>query len=60
MDEPLGALDEIVREPPQNDKTVALWARTGKDHRVRHPSMSRSGPNLSTKDHRDEPAARAG
>jgi NitT/TauT family transport system ATP-binding protein len=53
MDEPFGALDEIVRDH-LNEQLLALWADE-KDRRLRHPLDPRGGVPVD-QDRGDEPA----
>ena len=57
MDEPFGALDEIVRDH-LNEQLLRLWDQTGKTVRVRHPFDPRGGVPLD-QDRGDVAAARA-
>ncbi len=57
MDEPFGALDEIVRDH-LNEQLLSLWARTEKTICFRHPLDPRGGVSVD-QDRGDEPAAGA-
>ena len=45
MDEPFGALDEIVRDH-LNEQLLRLWSKTGKTVAVRHPFDPRGGVSV--------------
>ena len=54
MDEPFGALDEIVRDH-LNEQLLELWARTEQDDLLRHPFDPRGGVSVDA--HRRDVAA---
>ena len=57
MDEPFGALDEIVRDH-LNEQLLRLWSKTGKTVAVRHPLDPRGGVSVDP-DRRDVAATGA-